>query len=96
MTVWKKSRMDSLYYDGEAEVARECEVKIDQESIVVSYKTEDGWVNYSGKNDGSGHFELRCDRYNGHASLHMFPGGKFLDGYWIEENERGMWRIVLG
>ena len=87
--------MDSLYYDGEADVGIECQVKIDNDSIVVSYESDDGWVNYSGKNDKSGHFELHADRYDGHASLHMFPGSTVLEGYWVEQGTRGMWRIVL-
>lgn len=95
MTLWKKARMDSLFYDGEADVGLECEVRIDERSIVVSYQGDDGYVNYSGANDGSGHFELRADRYDGHASLHMFPHSHVLEGFWAEKGTRGMWRIVL-
>ncbi len=94
MTVWKKCRMDSFYYD-RAAIIRDCEVKIDDSSIVVTYKTEDGWVNYSGRNAGTGHFELKCDVYDGHASLHRFLESVFLEGYWVENGEKGMWRIEL-
>jgi hypothetical protein len=39
-----------------------------------------------------GHFELRGENFDGHASLHMFPGSSVLEGSWAEEGERGMWR----
>lgn len=87
--------MDTLYYDDDANVGDQCEVKIDERSIVVSYHDEGGWVNYSGKNDGSGPFELSADGSDGRATLHMFPNSNVLEGYWVEENTSGMWRIEL-
>jgi hypothetical protein len=93
--LWRNARADIFFYDAAAETAVPCEVKIDADSVVISYRDETGWINYSGPNSGSGHFELRADRVDGRSSMHMFPGSAFLEGFWIEEGQRGMWRISL-
>ena len=96
MAIWKNCRMEVLFYDSAGDAGGTCEVKIDEHTIVVTYEGDDGWVNYTGKNDDSGHFDLHADRYDGHASLHRFPEGRVLEGYWTEQGVRGMWRIHLG
>lgn len=63
MAIWKNCRVDTLCYDGQSYIGEPCEIRIDDDSIVVSYKTDDGWVIYTGKNDGSGHFDLRADSH---------------------------------
>ena len=99
MALWKNCRMDTLFYAAKADTNESCEVRIDEREIVVTYAKDDG-VTYTGRNDDTGHFELHANRYSGRASLHMFPGGSVLEGYWLETpiggaEERGMWRIVL-
>ena len=71
-----------------------CTVKITPEEILVEYDDE-GLVEYRGNNDGSGHFDLVATGVNGKATLHMRPGSGILEGFWIEDGERGMWRIEL-
>jgi hypothetical protein len=88
--------MDSFYYDRPAIPNHPCEVKVDDVSIVVSYKWDDEWMNYQGKNLGGGHFELTCEAENGHATLHTLHDSIFLDGYWTANGQKGMWRITLG
>ena len=96
MPVFSKSKMDSVYYDDTPAYEGEaCEVRIDGSEIVVSYEDDRGIVLYKGKEDGHGHYALECPERQGKASLHMFPKGKVLDGYWIEEGYRGFWRIHL-
>ncbi|MBU2807576.1 hypothetical protein HF285_04675 [Acidithiobacillus ferrooxidans F221] len=91
---------DTYFDDGSPPALRQRdagEVRIDEREIVVSYEDDDGVVIYRGNNDGSGHFSLEAPERNGRASLHRFiPNGNFLEGYWIEGGNRGMWRIELG
>lgn len=95
MTIWHNSKMTSLYYSEEpALVDYPCVVKIDENEILVEYD-DDGIVQYRGKNDGSGHFELHAPSIEGKASLHGFPESTILEGGWIESGYRGMWRIQL-
>ena len=87
--------MTTLYYD--TDVADEnypCAVRISESEILIEYD-DDGAVQYRGANDGSGHFELRSDTVEGRATLHMFPDSLRLEGSWIEDGARGMWRIEL-
>lgn len=95
--IWNNSKMTTLYYD--ADVADEnypCVVRISDSEIVVEYRGEASeLVQYRGKNDGTGHFELRSGAVNGRGTLHMFSGASRLEGSWVEDNARGMWRIEL-
>lgn len=93
--VWSNSTMDTFYYDGEADISSACEVRIDDKGIVVSYEGDEGPVIYRGQAKGAGHFELRSTDVDGRATLHMFEGGKFLEGFWVEDGYEGMWRIKL-
>lgn len=93
--LWKKCTMDTFYYDGEADTDSDCEVRIDGNEIVISYDGGEGPVVYKGQAKGTGHYELRSVGVEGRATLHMFEGGKFLEGFWIEDGTEGMWRITL-
>jgi hypothetical protein len=95
MSVWNKSRMQTVYYDNDPSEEDECDVKIDSKEIVVSYRDDSGFVNYRGKNDGTGHFELLAPERNGRATLHMFKDSSILEGFWEQEGYRGFWRIYL-
>lgn len=95
MSVWKDSKVDLFFYDYVASVNEPCEVRIDGDSIVVSYEDDGEYVVYKGQEHGIGHYELKASAVDGRASLHMFPDGKILEGYWVEQGQRGMWRIRL-
>ena len=97
MKMWGKSKASNLYYSKEAaDEDYSCAVKITDEEILVEYKDEDGaLVQYRGKNNGTGHFELSAPEFDGKATLHMFPDSQLLEGSWIEGGVRGMWRIKL-
>jgi hypothetical protein len=95
MSIWKNSKIALLWYSkDEASEQNPCEVRIDDQEIVVEYE-DDGLVQYRGKNTGDGHFELTAPDVEGRASLHMFPGSNVLEGSWVEGRQRGMWRITL-
>ena len=102
MPIWRNVSVDTYYADGNKPVLNEreaVEVRIDEKVIVVSYEDDNGIVIYQGNNDGSGHFALNFDARGrtGRASLHRFlPDGNILEGYWVEDGDRGMWRIELG
>lgn len=96
MPVWEKARVDTVYYDGEADVDDFCDVRIDGDKIVISYEGDNcQMVVWNGVMRGQGHFELRSHEVNGRATLHMFEGSQILEGYWEEDGYRGFWRINL-
>ncbi|MGZ8243048.1 hypothetical protein [Methylomagnum sp.] len=96
--IWNNCKADTLYYDGsDAATDWPCKVELDGGRIRVSYEDDDGeTVVYEGHENGIGHFELNAPQVNGRATLHRFENGKILEGYWVEEGYRGMWRIILG
>ncbi|MCX5846688.1 MAG: hypothetical protein NTW12_10110 [Deltaproteobacteria bacterium] len=94
--VAKTALMDTVFYDETpADEGEECEIRINGNVIVLSYKDDNGVVIYEGKDKGHGHFVLKCPERQARATLHRIPNSKFLEGYWIEEGERGFWRITL-
>ena len=93
--LWSNSKMTTLYYDTDAaDENYPCAVRISDSEILVEYE-DDGFVQYCGKNDGSGHFEVLANTVDGRATLHMFPNSNRLEGSWVEDGARGMWRIEL-
>lgn len=97
-TVYNNATFWTCYFGQDAAERMPCEVKIngDNGEIAVSYESEDGYTVYAGNELGSGHYQLSSKEVNGRASLHAFPGGTILEGYWEEGGYKGMWRIELG
>jgi hypothetical protein len=99
MQVWSKCTAEVYYFDAEP-AALEKEkyiVRLSDEIIEVVYDDDDGHpVCYRGINNGDGHFNLLAAECDGKATLHRFPGSEYLEGYWREGGEKGMWRIRLG
>ena len=91
MARWKNCRTESFYRDDESS----CEVRINGSEIVVSYRDDSRWITYRGNEVAPGHFELSSD-HGGKATLHRSPDSDWLEGFWIESPEEGMWRIELG
>jgi len=94
MGIWKNCTMTTLYYTNNPSKNRLCTVKLDDNRILIEYE-EGEIVQYKGEKSGEGHFELNGVGFQGQASLHMFTGSQLLEGSWIEEGARGMWRIQL-
>lgn len=94
--IWDKSTMTSIYYSKDpADENFPCTVKITEQEILVEYDDE-GLCQYAGHNDGTGHYHLNLRDGDGRATLHQFPGSRLLEGSWIEDGARGMWRIEIG
>jgi hypothetical protein len=88
--------MYTYYGDCETLETDPCEVTIGDGQISVKYEWEPGQLQtYQGPEVGDGHFNLTAMVDEGKASLHRFPNGRILDGWWTEEGNEGMWRIVL-
>lgn len=94
---WPRSTQEVFYADDTpARCDWPCQVRMGDGLIEVIYDEGDGSVvHYSGTENGPGHFALEAPERSGRATLHLFHGGKFLDGYWCEERSHGMWRITL-
>lgn len=93
---WPNSKCDWLYYENEApDVNNPVKVIMENGEIEVSYESEGEWYSYKGPEVNPGHYELHGVGYDGRATLHHFPGGRILEGYWTDEGYRGMWRIQL-
>ena len=90
MSIWKHSLLAS--YDRERK--GKCEVEILGSKVVVSYAQHDGPF-YEGEEVAPGHFELACARKSGRATLHRVQGENLLEGYWVQGQDQGMWRIQL-
>lgn len=95
MEIFKRSFMTTYYADG-VDFDWPCSVRIDEDLIVVEYAGEQGPVIYRGSSLGAGHYKMRKDGGGGEATLHRFPGGEILEGFWIEDVQDGMWKIRLG
>jgi hypothetical protein len=97
MPIWEDCTMTTVCIGEAPADVRRCNVRIDESSLVIDYYDDEfGLVTYRGANDGSGHFGLTSDENPiGRASLHRFPEGAILEGYWIEEGYEAFWRIEL-
>ena len=97
MQIWKNCTADILYYDETAASLNDegYIVRLSDDHIEVAYDDDEGAVCYRGKNNGDGHFNLTAPERNGRTTLHFFPGSHFMEGYWLEGDVRGMWRIHL-
>jgi len=96
MPIWQAT-MDSVFYDETpANEHEECNVRIDNSHIEVTYEDEEGnLVLYAGSDEGNGHFTLECQLLNARATLHQIPNSRVLEGYWVEQGARGFWKITL-
>lgn len=101
MSIWRNCKASIFYSDGTAtEHNRNYQVRIEGDFIVVSYESNGNhtntWVSYEGNDVGHGHYKLIAKHKNdGFATLHIMPDDDFLEGYWTQENQTGMWRIEL-
>ncbi|QLP98560.1 MAG: hypothetical protein HZY79_15855 [Rhodoblastus sp.] len=92
--ICKHGSIDSCYGDG-ADFGWPCEVRLDGDEIIISYEENGCHCLYKGRDVGHGHFELNCTENGGKATLHRFPDGDHLDGFWVQDGYQGMWRIHL-
>lgn len=83
-----------LYYSGNPSHEVPCVVRIEGDQILVEYNNG-GLYQYNGVAKGEGHFELKAVGFDGRGTLHRFLNSSILEGGWIEEGIKGMWRIQL-
>jgi len=97
MEIHAKAHMETLFYDDSSAYENySCTVKLNGPDITIEYEGDDGdLVYYKGQEHGDGHYELASKEVNGKATLHRFKDAKLLEGSWIENGARGMWRIRL-
>jgi hypothetical protein len=94
MPIYRNSKADTYYNDG-ADYAAPCQVRIENGSITVSYEAKGQQVDYEGKEIEPGHFILKSASMEGNATLHKVPNEGVLEGWWLEGDYEGMWRIKL-
>lgn len=94
MDIFRDALMDSYGSEG-SYFDFPCRVRMDADLIVVEYDWDDGARTYRGYSNGAGHYRLTADGFKGEATLHRFPDAPVLEGYWVEEEQQGMWRIRL-
>lgn len=93
--LYPTARMDTLYNGCDADLQDPCAVRIGEHEIRIEYAFDGEPTVYVGQAIAPGHYRLDREGGGGHASLHRFPGSSILEGSWVEEGERGMWRIEL-
>src|SRR5262245_17892701 len=95
MTVYRNSTME-LFSAGD-QWDHPCEVRIGNGSISVSYEDGGIIVVYEGPEIEPGHFKLTANGngVSGRATLHRFTDADVLDGWWLENGNEGMWRLIL-
>ncbi|WP_369987090.1 hypothetical protein [Pseudomonas xanthosomatis] len=89
-----QAKMDTYRAKGDATFDAPCKVTIEGDAITIAYEDDGQTWYYKGKAKGLGHYELRAEHFQGRATLHAFEDSRILEGSWIEEDRRGMWRIV--
>lgn len=96
MSEWAEASMDNLYYDNSLPSFNwQCFVRKEGGMLHVKYDDDDETLTWRGEEISPGHFKLQLLGGNGHARLHAFPGGKVYVGEWIEDGEKGTWRISI-
>ena len=73
-----------------------CKMRIEAGILTIEYLADGENTSYRGQEQGPGHFELNGNGFDGRATLHMFEGSNILEGGWVEEGAKGMWRVRLG
>lgn len=96
MNTWQIAVMDNLFYDhSKPDLGDECLVRLEGTLIYVKYDVDGEPQQWRGEELAPGHYELKLMNGSGHASLHRFPNANVFVGEWVEDGEKGAWRIRL-
>ena len=80
IAIWKNCTADIYYCDDTPELNEPgYKVRIMDGVMVISYEGQDGWVNYTGRDRGGGHYALYAPEVAGHALLHRMPESEILN-----------------
>jgi hypothetical protein len=88
------AKMDTFRPSGAVSIRCPCKVTINSEFITVAYDDSGQTWQYRGQAKGPGDNELQAEGFDGRATLHRFEGSNVLEGTWVKDGVRGMWRIV--
>ena len=95
MSIWT-AKWDILYYDDEPAVEGWlCEVRLDDQEMVISYEEDGERRMYIGRAAEPGHYVVENEAVGGKGTFHRFNRSLKLEGSWIEDNTRGMWILHL-
>lgn len=86
--------MDTFRPSSAASFDEPCKVTINSEFIIVAYDDAGRTWQYRGQAKRLEHYELQAEGFDGRATLHRFEGSNVLEGTWVEDGIRGIWRIV--
>ena len=95
MALWAACRVELLSNDAPRFACDDCEVRLDETALVVSYFDDEGPVVLAAPNDGSGRFDLVARSRPRKATLTHDEAAGVLEGDWSEGGVAGTWRIVL-
>ena len=87
-------KMETYRAEGDATFDQPCSVTFENGFITIYYLDDETACYYKGQAKAPGHYELQAVDFDGRATLHGFKDSRILEGSWIEESRRGMWRIV--
>ena len=93
----RKGTITSFYYGAEEAADDPCTVAMNGTSIAVTYYDPyaEKDVTYKGNAKGAGHYEVARDDGEGQGTFHCFENSEFIEGYWTEGGEGGMWAIKI-
>jgi hypothetical protein len=74
----------------------DCDVRLREQILIVSYFDDEGPLVFEGRGSDDGSYELWCRGRPRKARLSLSPDQSRFEGAWIEGDERGSWRILLG
>lgn len=94
MTLYKNATYDNYRSEGMF-TNLACEVVLRPKELVVSYYEDGQHFVYRGPETGAGHYLLHCVQNGGKAEMHHMPDTDYINGWWHENGEEGMWRIFL-
>jgi hypothetical protein len=97
MTNIRKGIITSFYYGSEEAADDPCAVEMNDAKIAVTYYDPyaERDVTYKGNAKGPGHYEVTRDDGEGKGTFHCFEDSEYIEGYWSECGEGGMWAIKL-
>lgn len=94
--IYKNSLMSLYYTDRPADTDLECIVVVGENKIELKYDQEDGqFWSWKGELNSPGHYLVYANYPGSRGTLHHLEQMKYLEGYWVENGYRGMWRIQL-
>lgn len=85
-----------FYFDEYQALTLDCIIVIGSGEVELKYDDLDGFVSWKGREVSPGHYIVHANRKGARGTLHRTDVNSiYLEGYWVEGGEKGMWRINL-